>query len=537
KYERVKAFSNWFLYWIGENRRTTPNYDKYIAGTFKPSYDAVMGNAGAAGYKPPVIIFGGISCDHIGKVGDNPLYKGIGLEGCTQDYGCSFCTMFRGQVSDVSADPLTAAEEQLRRSVETSGSNGRFSGIYNVYDIRLFRQIDRFFEMIFRIGLPPAVFCFEPRIELFLETAGMVASLLPAIEKSGHVLSISGMGAENLVYEENLIFNKDVGIGQIDRTSGYLKEFSERYPGTFRCNISFSYITCSPWTTLEMLETGTSRGIERNFDPLGDWLYSPLLLFHGAPVTRLAENEDNIILKRHEELSLLYKPVVNEIDIGSFVPWRFKDGRTDAAFSLIVRFCAAALRNAYPDLIFHGDGLYTRILDYGASGGSFERPDLFAVKTIAAVKEAIPPYDREKILRSSLDSYAASVTPAGKKNSRKKRVLTHMETESRAQKMDYLIKAVIENSGKYFKDVAAIDLKESYEESVIHLEIAVGGSNYRLFLLDPSGIDECLFRSEHFAVCSARETPIKSDNVRKKIVSLVRVFDRALTKYAPEILP
>ncbi|MBM4388471.1 MAG: hypothetical protein FJ088_12070, partial [Deltaproteobacteria bacterium] len=204
--EKEVMQTNWLLRWLGEDKERSSDFDRYIVGTIRPSYDVVMGNDRAREFKPHIMIIGGILCDHFPKVKNDPLYKDIDLSPCTQDYGCTYCTHYRKPVSDMHIDPVSIAEEQFRRIIETAGANGRSFGYFDIYDIRLFRKIDLFFEMILRLEVPPATFFFEPRIDRFLEVADKLDAVLPKLAAAGHVVSIFRMGAESLVEEENVFY-------------------------------------------------------------------------------------------------------------------------------------------------------------------------------------------------------------------------------------------------------------------------------------------------------------------------------------------
>lgn len=407
------AKTDWLLSWLGETTKTSPHFGKYLAGTFRPSYDAVIGNARFLEYKPHLIIMGGVLCDHAAKLSDNEAYRGLDLSACQHDFGCGFCTHDRNPNSDLRADPLAAAEEQFRRIVETAGEGGRDFGAYDVFDIRLFGVIDRFFDMILRAGVRPGTFYFEPRIDKFLASADKLETLLPRLKAAGHRVSLFRMGAESLVEEENELYNKHVTLAQIDAATARSRALAEKFPGVFECDPTYGYITCSPWTTLEMFEKGVERARTRGFDPKGVWLYTPLLFYIDAPLTELARREGGILREKHEDLELLYEPAVNESGFDSFLPWKFKDERMAAAFAVIVRFCAAALRDKYPDTLFEGDELYERLLSEESGMPFYERPDVFASAVIAAVKGGAPPSDREGLLCAALDAYRDLMSPPG----------------------------------------------------------------------------------------------------------------------------
>ena len=406
---RETAKTDWLLEWLGEGRKTNPDYGKYLVGTFLPSYDAFVGNGKFREYKPHLIVMGGVLCDHRAPLRDREPYKGLDLSGCQHDFGCGFCTHDRSFNSDPGADPMEAASEQFRRIAESGGE--RDFGEYDIFDIRLFSRIDELFEAILKAGVRPGTFYFEPRVDKFLRSADKLEALLPRLAAAGHRVRLFRMGAESLIEEENELYNKRVSLAQIDAATARSRALAERFPGTFECDPTYGYITCSPWTTLEMFEEGVARAMDRGWDPKGVWLYTPLLLYTDAPLTAVARAEGGIVQKEHADLELLYEPAVNEAGFDSFLPWKFKDDRMAAAFALIVRFCAAALREKYPDTLFQGDELYASMLARESGMPFYERPDLFALEAIAAVKAGRAPYEREALMTEALDAYARRALP------------------------------------------------------------------------------------------------------------------------------
>lgn len=531
----VKA--DWLLNWLGVCEDECPFYGRYLVGTFKPSYDAVIGNRKFREFEPHILLMGGLFCDHRKPVSGNKYYEGLDLEDCAHDFGCGFCTSYRGPGSDLSEDPVSVAEEQFRRIIETAGADGRDFGVYDVHDIRLFRGMDRFFEMIFRLGVRPSTFCFEPRADRALETADKIEKLLPALEDAGHRLLLFRMGAENLVEEENERFNKRISLEQIDGASVRLKELAKAHPAVFDYDPTFGYITCSPWTTLEMLEKGVRLAMEREFEPKGVWLYTPLLLFISAPITKLAVSDGDIITADFEDPSLIYEPVVNSASTDSFLPWRFKDRRTGTAFALIVRFCAAALRDKYPDTVFAGDELYNEMLRHDLGDGFFDRPDIFAVQAIETVKEDGSKSGIKQIMETALGRYARLIEGGTQPEIPDAKDSAGNPDSQGGYKLRMLAQSVKEKFDGYFKDVAISELRGIPEEHLIFLSLSVGSRNYKLYLKNSASAGKCLFTTESFAVSYYPETPIVLEADRKKIFNLVKVLDRAVRQYAPDLIP
>lgn len=531
--------TNWLLSWLGESRETSPLFDQYIVNVIPPSYRAVMANEKARAYKPHVLVVGGVTCDHFSRVAENEHYQGLDLAGVVHDFGCSYCTWFRGAMSDLNVSPIDTAQAQLRRLRDTAGEDGRFCGVVDLLDVRIFRQVDRFAEMVLELGLPPTQFCFEPRLDRFVEVAERLARALPRLASGGHSIYLFRMGGENLVDEENAFYNKHVTLEMIDATFRILKELGERHPEAFEFDPTLGYITCSPWTTLERFELGVARAVERGFEPQGVWLYTPLLLYRGSPITALAAR-DGIIQDEFEDLSLLYEPSVNQVSFGTLMPWRFKDPRMGMVFALVGRFCAAALRWKYADTVFEGDPLYAQLLAAEKSIGRFERPDLFALGAIALVKESAPPWDRARLLELALERYREAMKEAGPAPSEERPARTADGAAARGptereDKLAFLLGAVKKRFADQFRTVEIRGVEEADDALVLRLQVE--DTPYELLLSDRRRATPHLFQSEHFSVAYRRETPLRTTLHQKLASRLVLLFDEAVKRYAPDLLP
>ena len=538
--------TDWLLYWLGERPATRPRlFGRYLVGSVPPHYECVMANEKARSFRPHLILMGGVACDHFKMLGDNELYQGLDFGGCTHDYGCGYCTWFRGPTSELAADPVDVAEEQLRQVAATAGPRGRFCGIFDVHDIRLFRRIERFAERVVAVGdLPPSTFCFEPRLDRFATVAPRLREALPLLGKKGHVLYIFRMGVENLVEAENLLFNKHITLEQVDEGGRQLLALRKAFPETFDYDPTWGYISCSPWTTLEMMETAIDRAMERGYEPLGVWLYTPLLLFFGAPISLVAKREGDIIQDEFEDLSLLYEPSVNQVSFDTLHPWKFKDERTGVAFSLIVRFCALALQDKYPATIFQDDELYAWLRAQQKKAGPFTRPDVFAQEAVRMVKRARRPYDRAALMAEALIRYTARIrllspdelaapTPPGEEPPEE---TYGSADEERVGKLSFLLRAVRDRFLS-FADVTVEDVREVDRGAAIVFRVAVAGTPYELHLNDRATTPHFLFRTTHFAVAHGMDTPLELPAHRKKLQKFVHVFDRAVTQYASDLLP
>lgn len=539
--------NGWLLGWLGNRKTNDPRTGQYIVDSWTPSYGAIMANSLATKYQPHLLLLGGIACDYRRKVKENELYKNLDLTRCDQDFGCACCTWFRGAASDLARDPLDLARMQIERVLETAGSKGRNQGIFDLLDVRLFRLIDRFADMVLSLPLPPSQFFFEPRADRVLEVGHKLERVLPRLKEAGHSIGLFRMGAENLVEEENLLLNKNISLEQIDAAQRLLERIKNAYPDHFQYDPTWGYITCSPWTTLEMFELGIQRCQERDFDPTGVWLYTPLLLYRGSPVTELATHDGGIIVDEWDDISYLYEPAVNNVSVSSFLPWRFRDDRMSVAFALSVRFSAAALRDRYPDTILQDDELYQRLVSNREIDGLFDRPDEFTMKVITLLKGMSPPYDRMAILDEAVDQYIKRTVPSLEGQTQGgDGIAQHVEPADpvRQQKLEYLLKAVKDHFGPRFD---AVEVEKLWEQRLspsgesprteIRIDLRIGGQPVDLTLSDPATTERYFFKTRRFAVTHQSTFKPETEQGMKKAMDLIRAFEKALEQYAPDLLP
>lgn len=525
--------TDWLLRWLGVAPGSSPLFGRYLVGSVEPDYQAVMANEAARRFQPHLLVLGGTACDHRRPVSANPRYAGLDLSDCSQPDGCAFCTWYRGPMSDLSADPVAVALAQLRRVLETTGGRDRCCGAFDLLDARLFPVVDRFLERVVPLGLPPSRFHFEPRIDRALRQAPRLERALRTAAAAGHSIALFRMGAENLVAAENARFNKGLSLAQLDAGLDRLAELSRRFPASFAYDPTLGFITCTPWTTLATLERNVARAIDRGLDPKGIWLYTPLQLFRGAPITRLAER-DGLLAPAFADLSLLYEPAVNNASFDSFLPWRFRDDRVGAAFALMVRFAAAALRGTYPDDVFAGDPLYARLLAQTAAPGALDRPDFFAREAVAAARQLAAPVDRERLLDLALARYLAALpgrapepahdapaapTPAG-------RAAAARTNRLRERLASGGSRATAAARGIRVDDVRSVP----DDPSTLEVRLLLDGRPYVLYFADAGPARPSFFRTRHHKVTFGDGTPPDSPDD----VGRLRRFAEALDAPAAE---
>ncbi|MDD5628190.1 MAG: hypothetical protein PHU21_03935 [Elusimicrobia bacterium] len=371
---RYFAKSGWFLGWLGlAAPETEPGY--LIEGA-EPDYEAELGNAAARAARPHLTIVSGSLCANRRLVRDNPLFRRAlapAASPAEEPRGCAFCDSRRESLTSPGADLLALVEKQFRGVLRTAGRQGRDSGVYEFYDIRAFLRFDEVFAVVLRLGLPPSVFLFNPRIDDVLRARERIARALPGLARAGHEVRILSMGIENFSERENARFNKHISAAQVDRFLALSEQWQRSYPGVFRPfkggreMVEFGFILFTPWTTLADIRVNLEAAARRRFGERGYWLYSTLIIYRCTPILYLARKDGEVLVNRFPDRGQVYGLVKNEDEPDRVVPWRFKDAKTAEYFAVLVRVCAAD-REGRGCAFFRGDrdfelalGLYERV--------------------------------------------------------------------------------------------------------------------------------------------------------------------------------
>ncbi|MFA6318781.1 MAG: hypothetical protein WC943_15340, partial [Elusimicrobiota bacterium] len=165
--------AGWFLRWLGAKRH--PRGRDPILDVVEPDYEAsAVGKAAQSAEGPPVVVLGGRSCMGRPSPARNPFFRGL-KDPRSLPSGCSFCggSIDHGPLGGHAAGSLELAERQLRASAAADPRSSRSRGSYIVYDLGLFRCMDRFFAMVLSSRMPPSRFVFCPRIDDLLASAGL----------------------------------------------------------------------------------------------------------------------------------------------------------------------------------------------------------------------------------------------------------------------------------------------------------------------------------------------------------------------------
>lgn len=517
--------TDWYLEWLGESATTSEDFGRYLVDAVPPDFRGEMANAAAREYAPPVMLMGGIACDHRLDLRDNACFAELAPESSGYAFGCSFCSYYRGPTCASRRPSLQVAEEQLAAALEHAAGAGRVTGAYVVHDARLFLRLDEFARMVLRLGLPPSKFTFSPRVDRFLRSD--LEGALKLFAEGRHVLSVYRMGGENLLDSVNERFNKGVSTDELDRARELWTRLQREYPDTFAYDGTLGYITFTPWTTLEELREGYVAGLARGFREDDVWIYTPLELQPAARITALARHE-GLTCEHFEDPAFLYKVSLNNISPDALAPWRFRDPRASTAFRLILRYVAAFRRADFPDGVFDGDDLYAWLVDTLATeAGRLPTPAAYALAVIQVVEAAPDGKDLRAFARQALDLAERPREPAGEPGalSDADRAADRAWRAAAAVVTRWLATALPDVS---FELVAA-------RADAVRLRACVAGTDYDLAVRPITGDPgPCVFRTKRLAVTHGAATPIRKPEHLRRLRVLTEAFERvAFRKAAP----
>ncbi|MDD5630169.1 MAG: hypothetical protein PHU21_13965, partial [Elusimicrobia bacterium] len=408
------ARCGWFLDWLGLQEPRLA--ERFLIGRAVPDYAAVMANASARTARCQIAIVSGSQCGYRRASAQSPGFRGVDLGELKAHRGCSFCCAATlPSLTPPGDDPLALIETQLRRILETAGATGRDKGVYGFYDCRAFARFDAVFRLVLRLGLPPSVFYFAPRIDDVLRARARVERTLPALARAGHEVRVLSMGVENFSRRENERFNKGLSLSQVDRFLALMRRWDRSWPGTFKpfkagqAQVELGLILFTPWTTLADIRTNLDRAAERGFPDRGYWLYATLIIEPMMPLHRLAQAHGGILAARFPDPGQVYGLFKNEGEFLKAVPWRFRDRRVADYFALLVRVCAAEREgDACP--FFRGDPLFAAAaaLYRRTNRRAATSPLQFARALLGLMEQRRAPRSRTGLLREALARAASA---------------------------------------------------------------------------------------------------------------------------------
>lgn len=520
----------WFLDWLGLGDAAWER--RNLIESARPDYGAVLADAAARASTAMITLVSGVHCGYNRTARLNPLFKDVlpSSYAAREEMhpGCTFCGANRPSFTPPGADVLALVERQLRGILETGGPHGRSKGVYEVYDINVFWDFDRFFEIVLRLKMPPSVFLFNPRIDDVLRVRERIERMLPALAKAGHEARIMSMGVENFSERENARFNKGISPEQVGEFLALAQRWEGAYPGVFKPfragsgEVELGLILFTPWTTLEDVRINLERASEFHFAENGYWLYSTLQLKKGRPLHLLAQKEGDLLAASIPDKGQIYGFTKNDGSASTMVPWRFRDPKVRDYFAILVRVCAAA-REGHDCDLFRGEALFTLAcgLYLEANKHGATSPLKIARALLTAMEAARPPYSRQAILREVFRAVAPPpplapvLTP----------VVVHALPASVAE-IERLVARGRKKSPEAFAQVEVLSIAESEPvgSGRIRIALRIAGRDMSVDLLGLEAKGPAFLRLSRFKVVYQGEQPIPSPSA-KKLVRFLESID------------
>lgn len=577
----------WLLAWLGQPGHQASG--QFLAQAFSPCYDCILANQRIRSIRPRIMSPGGMTCDYRAPLDNSPFYQDLDLSGCLHTFGCAFCTWHRGPSSDTSLDPVALFTSQVQRMPlrpePGKGVDSRFGGKLHLMDIRLFHHLDALGDAICSLNMPPTTFVFEPRADAVVRRQAALGAFVQKMADVGHSVELLRMGAESLVETENQRLHKSITGAQQDEAMDLMQQWKRRYPNHFIFDPTWGYISCTPWTTLEEYSEGLEQAIQRGVDPTGVWLYTPLLLFRGAPILEAARRNPELLVSSFEDVAFLYHPAANNIQLSLVQPWRFRDARMSLAFPLVVRFCAAALRPTISDTVLRQDPLYETMLLEQQRHGPFRRADLFAQHVVAAVAALGPDGDPQEVFRQAWAAHLQELPPLQEASSSASSVsnlaasrqavspnasqaslasLASLASQAStpespnaasapaptpspsaydpAAKVAYLAKAISAKTARYHAvAVISVEIPDGSAPLVgpraWALFLEVHSVPLHLLLTPLSTGTKAYIRTQHSSVTHTGQLQRHADTLRSLVAEFLVALEKAIFRYAPELLP
>jgi hypothetical protein len=540
----------WFLRWAGVPGDRLAR--RHLVTHARPDYSAVLANAAAAASRDPITIVSGGICGNLRRLARNPCFAGVDLGEVRGHRGCSFCmSATMPPYSPARIDPLPLWERQLRRIQETAGATGRSRGVFEFFDYRAFRRIDEVAALVLRLGLPPSVLLFNPRIDDVLAVRERLERALPELGRAGHELRILSMGVENFSPVENERLNKGITVEQVDELLALARRWETTHPGVFlpfkagHDQIELGFILFTPWTTLADLRLNLEHATARGFCPTGYWLYSTLDIQEMEPMYRLAQQDGDLLVERFPDRAQVYGVFLNETEVGHLVPWRFRHSEVADCFALLVRVCAAE-REGAASAFFRDDAEFAVVARaYHEARQRARITPLAVARALVAVAETRGPGSRAALLAEALARVApvpASVPTAAADLAAPAAPTAPAAPDAAPpgdaappplSTMAVAVARSLERLKAGARPLADLDCGPVTElghggARRIRLTVAFGGDSVIVDLLQPGSAGPCFLALRHFRAIYHRDTPLVSAHHRRRLVELLRLIDEGV---------
>jgi len=328
-------------------------------------YATRMMNEAAFRVRAFIRVIGGHHCTSQVRWQNNPFFKGLDLSRWKSQQGCTFC-----QVSGLGARMIRyprphveQAIRQLKRIIECTGTTGRNSCEYDIYDTWVFYEVERFFEILLEMGFPPGCFHFSPRINDMLTHAPALERIMPRLVKAGYSVNILRIGLENFSPDEQLRYNKGISLQEQKDVIAAINSLKQKYPDNFSTK-EFGYILFNPWTTLNDIKINIDVAREVGFT-LSPYLISTgMQLDYNTPMLEATIRDDLYLGEEPTDAAYLYATFVSKSLRPFQKYWRFKDPIVAVLFETVVRICAHIDEHLFGAFFSRDDARFQACIDY-----------------------------------------------------------------------------------------------------------------------------------------------------------------------------
>lgn len=307
----------------------------HVEAWLTPDYSGEALGAAAHQSRPHVHLFAGPECAYRRSISKNPYYRDVDLSATESPVGCAFCGTGDKLASYwLPPDPLALAAPQLQRAYATCNRDV-CDWTFRVRGSAMAGLLPGLVRLLKELDAPPSRFLLSLRIDEFLAARSSFEEALPLLRAGGHRIELWNMGLENLSPVENERLNKGIELGVVRQAVPLLKQYGEKFPGTFRFS-EFGFILFTPWTTLADLKANLDAIEELQLTSLDHFLSSTLLLLPGRAVTELARKDG--LLAEESDIQGLNRACLVWWN-STLIPWKFKHPEVAAIHQVMLCIC------------------------------------------------------------------------------------------------------------------------------------------------------------------------------------------------------
>ena len=330
----------WLHHWLGLAERA----EGYLPDLCSPRYECTPCPVPSPPKPPLIPIVAEPSCVYTASVAVNPCYRGVPLEGVPNQRGCAFCNVPVGPAKNSTKPALESVAEQMSRASCTPCWVRNRSG-FQLDSSLVMQGLDRLLARMAQDDISPTQLHVTIRADELIRREESIARGLEMAAAAGHTVHLWSIGAENFSEQENLRLNKGLGRDTVVEAISRARAWEERFPATFFFERAggMGFILFSPWTTLDDLAINVRVARELRLEHPRFFLTRRLMLLPDLPITVLARHEgltDDLSQEDEQVFALLQRsgdPGCRHWVSQREIPWRFREHRTRAVASVLLR--------------------------------------------------------------------------------------------------------------------------------------------------------------------------------------------------------